>query len=438
MEKFLRTKGTIQYLDRPMEEPPQGAFVPEPTPRSRELLTSYFDLETPGGPLHAKCTADVGRRLAEGLPIPVYQIASLGLLREALKAEQPAQPNPDDPRDLPKAMRSAPWNHLCDMADNWGDLSVLDRSRLVTALAKLGFWNSVADLVPADGGGSSLDALRLAYFRHNADAQLAPDARSAAAAFVRARSVMETIARSEDFDPVVRYGAAAHMIVLCAKGEKEKALADMRHWLQAADAVAARAGKEMEPLHTSIYWRGVAFIPFFEGNHAEVKRQLELSEKYAMEAVEAADADTRLLALENVHPVLETSGRSAKARGDIDGAEQFYRRMTEWDPLDPKAHVRLADFLMGENRVAEARDAYSTAARLGAPYASYAHCQAARCSIRLDEAEHAYAALVASAALDRRALSPLILLRDICTTEVLAPLKEWAVHELAARMQEAR
>ncbi|MFB6435649.1 hypothetical protein ACFCVY_02545 [Streptomyces sp. NPDC056411] len=437
MEKFLRTKGTIQHL-APMEEPPQDTFVPEPTPRSRQLLGPYFDLETPGGPLHAQCTAEVGRRLAEGLPIPVYQIASLGLLREALKAEQPEQPNPEDPRDLPEAVRSAPWKHLCGMADNWAGLSSADRSRLVTALAKLGFWQTIADLVPPDGSGSSLDALRLAYFRHNAAAQLAPDAKSAAAAFVRARRVMETIARCKDFDPAVRYGAAAHMIVLCAKGDKDKALADMRHWLKAADEVADQAGKEIAPLHVSIYWRGVAFIPFFEGNHAEVKRQLELAEKYAMEAVAAADADTRLLALENVHPVLETSGRSAKARGDIEGAEQFYRRMTEWDPLDSKAHVRLADFLMGESRVPEARDAYRTAARLGAPYASYAHCQAARCSIRLEQAEQAHGALVASASLDRQALSPLILLRDICTTEAVAPLKEWAVNELATRMREAR
>ncbi|MEU2249081.1 tetratricopeptide repeat protein [Streptomyces sp. NPDC019224] len=439
MEKFLRTKGPIQHFDRPMEEPPQDAFAPESMPRSRELLTAYFDLETPEGPLHAQCTADVGRRLAEGLPIPVYQIASLGLLREALKTEQPKQPNPDDPRDLPQVMRSSPWQQTCEMADNWADISTADRSRLVTALAKLGFWRTIADLVPAGGGGSSLDALRMAYFRHNAEAQLAPDAKSAAVAFMQARKVMEAIAWSQDFDPAVRYGAAAHMIVLCAKGERGQALADMRHWLKAADEVAARAGEEeIGPLHISIYWRGVAFIPFFEGNHAEVQRQLELAEKYAMEAVGAADADSRLLALENVHPVLETSGRSARARGDIEGAEQFYRRLTEWDPGDSKVHVRLADFLMGENRVAEARDAYRTAASLGAPYASYAHCQAARCSIRLDQTEHAYGALVASATLDRRALSPLIVLRDVCAADSLAALKKWAVDELAARMQEAR
>lgn len=437
MEKFLRTKGIVRHL-APMEEPPAGLFVPEPIPRSRELLASYFDLESDRGPLHARCTADVGRRLVEGLPIPVYQIASLGLLREALRAEQPQQPNPADPRDLPRAKRSAPWRRLCDMADNWAGLSTADRSHLVTALAKLGFWRTVVDLVPADAGGTGLDDLRLTYFRHNADAQLAPDARCAAAAFARARGVMRTIARSEDFDPAVRYGAAAHMVVLCAKGERGKALADMRYWRGVADEVAARAGKEMEPLHVSIYWRGVAFIPFFEGDHAEVKRQLERAEKYAMEAVEAADAENRLLALENVHPVLETSGRSAKARGDTEAAERFYRRMTEWDPLDPKAHVRLADFLMGEHRVAEARDAYRAAARLGAPYASYAHCQAARCSLRLDQTERAYGALVASASLDRRALSPLILLRDICTTPALAPLRKWAVRELAVRGREAR
>ncbi|MCX5330842.1 MULTISPECIES: hypothetical protein [unclassified Streptomyces] len=437
MEKFLRTKGSVGDLP-PMQEPPRGTFEPEPAPRSRELLASYFDLESPGGPLHAQCTADVGRRLAQDLPVPVHQIASLGLLRQALKTEEPGRPNPDDPRDLPVSLRSARWQHLCALTENWAGLSTGDRSRLVTALAKLGFWKTIAALVPADPADRDLDALRLAYFRHNADAQLARDARSAAAAFVRARGVMETIARTEEFDPAVRYGAAAHMIVLCAKGEKQKALADMRYWLAAADEVADRAGVEMEPLHTSIYWRGVAFIPFFEGDHAEVDRQLQLAEKYALEAVALADGDARLLALENVHPVLETSGRSAKARRDIEGAERFYRRMTEWDPLDPKAHVRLADFLMGESRVVEAREAYRTAARLGAPYASYAHCQAARCSLRLEQPDQAHGALVASASLDRQALSPLILLRDISTDGGLAPLRQWAVDELAVRMRAPR
>ena len=79
MEKFLRTKGNVGDLP-PMQEPPRGTFAPEPAPRSRELLASYFDLESPGGPLHAQCTADVGLRLAQDLPVPVYQIASLGLL----------------------------------------------------------------------------------------------------------------------------------------------------------------------------------------------------------------------------------------------------------------------------------------------------------------------------------------------------------------------
>ncbi|OIJ85005.1 hypothetical protein BIV25_45165 [Streptomyces sp. MUSC 14] len=438
MEKFLRTTVPVEQLT-PMVELPPSAFTPEPVPRSRELLASYFDLESSGGPLHAQCTADVGRRLVEGLPVPVYQIASLGLLREALKAEQPRELNPEDPRDVPETARSKSWWQLCGMIDGWHGLSAADRSRVVTSLAKLGFWKTVAQLVRADTpGGDCLDSLRLTYFRHNADAQLAPDAKTAAAAFVRARGVMETIAQREDFPAPVRFGAAAHMIVLCAKGDREKALAAMRHWRQAADEMARQAEEPMEALHTSIYWRGVAFIPFFEGDHAEVKRQLELAEQYALEAVKTADPDSAPLARENVHPVLETSGRSAKARGDLAAAERFYRRMAEWDPLDAKVHVRLGDFLRGEQRTAEARDVYRTAARLGAPYAAYAHCQAARCSIELGESQDAHAPLVASATLDRRALSPLILLRDLCTTAALSPLKAWAVSELGARMQAAR
>ncbi|MFR9806443.1 hypothetical protein ACL02T_29765 [Pseudonocardia sp. RS010] len=247
--------------------------------------------------------------------------------------------------------------------------------------------------------------------------------------------MMESIAGADYFPPAVRYGAAAQVIVLYAKVEKQSALASMRRWLDVADELMKASKAVLDPLLTSVYWRAAAFIPFFEGDHAEVDRHLKLALACAMESLGSVDPDDQLRALENVHPLLETSGRSAKARGDKAGAERFYRRMLEWDPLDPRGHIRMGDFLKGEGRLIEARRAYQAAASIGAPYTAYSHYQAARCSIWLEQADEAYGPLVASAMTDRRALSPLIALRDSCTAEKLRPLREWAVNELAARMQ---
>lgn len=434
MEKFLRAKDRV-VRSVPMAIPtlPDGVVLP-PAPRSREVLKSYFDLESEAGPLHAQSVADVGRRLMADQPIPVYQISTLGLLRQALEAETPQGLNPTSPHGIPAADRSRAWQHLCDLIDQWSALSAEQRSRVVTVLAKLGFWQTIIDLVP-EGNGSNLDELRGAYFRCNAQAQLAGAAgetQQAAHAFLKARSVMEAIATTDSLSASVRYGAAAHLVVLHAKGGQ--ALPEMRKWRDLADSIAAGAGGPMEPLHVSVYWRGISFIPYFEGDHGQVREMLALAESLGREALAQADADQRLPATENLHPVMETRGRAAKAAGDLEEAEGFYRGMVALDSLDAKAHVRLGDFLVGEKRIAEARDSYRTSASLGAPYSAYAFAQEARSSIRLGEVEQALGPLVASATIDQRALTPLLLLRDACEGAALSPLRQWALSELAVRM----
>lgn len=437
MEKFLRAKSRVARAV-PMPQPPlpDGVALP-PAPRSREVLRPYFDLESPGGPLHAQCVTDLGRRLLADEPIPVYQISTLGLLREALAAEEPGGLNPADPQGIPAAERSRTWQYLCEQIELWPSLPAEQRSRVVTVLAKLGFWQTIIDLVP-EGPAKSPAELRMAYFRCNAVAQIAGAAgetQQAADAYLKAQVVMETIATTDELPAQVRYGAAAHLVVLHAKGGQ--ALPEMRKWRELADTIAASAGGQMGALHVSVYWRGISFIPFFEGDHDQVRSMLTLAEELGREAVREAGGDQALLATENLHPLMETRGRAAKAAGDVDEAEGFYRSMVELDSLDAKAHVRLGDFLVGQDRIAEARESYRTAASIGAPYSAYAHAQAARSSIRLGEPEQALGPLVASSTIDQRALTPLLLLRDTCEGSALAPLREWALTELAIRLGRA-
>lgn len=427
METYLRV-GTGIGRHEPMDPPPQGLFEPEPPPLSRELLAAYLDLRSGGGPLHAQCVADAGRHLVAGTPIPAYQTVPLQMLREALRAECPTCPNPASPEQLTKELRSAPWQHLCALLGRWPALPRAEQSRVVVVLAKLGFWQTIAERVPLDTSGDDLDSLRLLYLRHVAEGRVSATPEAAAGpAYAGALRATEAIAYDEDTDPVSRHGAAAHTIVLYAKLNRK---ADMRR--------AARLVEDLDrddrlsPLNRSIAWRAVAFVPFFDGDHAEVARQLQLAETYATEAL--TGSVDRLAARENMIPLLETSGRSAKARDDKPAAERYYRRMAEWDPLDPKGHLRLADFLKGERRTKEALAAYRTAAHLGAPYASYAFQQVARCLIETGQPVRSHGPLVAAAILDPRALPPLMTLRAVSD----GGLQQWAEGELVRRMGGSR
>lgn len=421
MEKYLR----VGIHPEPMDPPAPDLFAPEPPPRSRDLLAAYFDLCSTGGPLHAQCVADAGRHLLAGDPIPAYQTVPLRLLREALRAECPAEPHPERPEDLPEDLRSAPWRYLCALLERWPALPREDRVRVAAVLAKLGFWQTIADRIPL---GDHPDAPQLAYLRHVAEGRLSATPEAAAGpAYAGTLRATEAIAFDEHADPVARHGAAAHAIVLYAKLNRR---ADMRRAAHLVEHLDHH--DHLSPLNRSIAWRAVAFVPFFAGDHTEVDRQLRLAEAYATEAL--TGAVDRLPARENMLPVLETSGRSAKARGDKPAAERYYRRMAEWDPLDPKGHLRLADFLKAERRIEPALAAYRTAAHLGAPYASYAFQQVARCLIETGHPARSHGPLVAAATLDPRALPPLLTLRAVSDGK----LRLWAGTELVRRMGGSR
>lgn len=138
------------------------------------------------------------------------------------------------------------------------------------------------------------------------------------------------------------------------------------------------ASAEVGPLLRRAYWRGLGLIRFLEGDHAEVARTMQWAEDCALQAISEATGSELLVALENMTAVLETRGRAAWTSDDLDAAEHYFRRLVELEPLDSKAHVRLADFLLETNRADEALDQYHLAADLGAPFTVYARAQTTR------------------------------------------------------------
>ncbi|MEV4017756.1 bacterial transcriptional activator domain-containing protein [Nonomuraea angiospora] len=394
--------------------------------RDLHLLRAYLDLTADAGPLHARSIADLGRRLAAGEQVPSYQINTPSMLRVSLAAAGGAKVACDDPREVPPAERSPRWEHLCAMLDRWAALPAGERAAVAATLSKLGFWATVGHLVPPDlAPERSVHHARLAVLRCNADHKRSG---STPATHAAARMTLAAIATSRELPAATRLAAAVNLIVDQAKSDRS--MQEMDRWKEVADGLVATAPNELRPVQLSYYWRGVSFLPFFRGDHASVRRMLDEAEDSSVAAVEQAGEDELLLAEENRHPLLETRARAAAVAGDLDEAERYYRALVLLDPEDSKVHVRLADHLFRRERIAEAWEAYQDAAALGVPYTSYAHTQAARCSLRLGEPEAALAALGEAVAADPAAVTPLVLLRDLLANGPLKRLRSWADQQI--------
>jgi hypothetical protein len=352
----------------------------ELSPRSGELLAAYFDLRTDEGPLHARSVADVGRRFLAGQPIPAYQCVTGSGLRRLIAADAPELPDINDPRELEPPRRTREWDYLCDQLSSWDDLA--DDRRLATAqvLFKLGFWQTLVSLAVATPGPEARPEAvgwQLARIQYSAGMKL-----RGKDDFVLPPELQEVFARlaRDDSSPLAkRLGAAVNLLVHHARYDHSRR--EIARWHDVArDLVDAASPGDLSLVLLSAYWRGSSFAPFFDNDHEHVAQMLDEAELAAARAIEQAEPDQRVLALENLRLVLMTRARAAAGAGDRNAEESYDRRLARLDSLDSHAHVVLANFLFRAGRVGEARSSYLAAARLGAPFTEFAQLQALRCA----------------------------------------------------------
>ncbi|MFE2865821.1 tetratricopeptide repeat protein [Embleya sp. NPDC059259] len=349
-----------------------------PPTRAGELLAAYHDMRSDYGPIHARATADLGRRLPTDHPLPAYQVSTPGPLRALISLDAPEIAFLEDPRDCPPEGRSDPWSFLCEQLDHWAGLGSTRQLRVARVLARLGFWQLLTEIVdPLDGDPSNLEVCRLAQVRDSAFLRIGVDPTGAA---TRIRESTTRLTDDETLPASTRIGAAINLLVGHARAASEIAAVD--HWGRRATALfEATDPARLSAILRSAYWRGLSFVPFLHGDHGSTRDMLDAAEENAVTAV-AASADPGQVegipAAENMHLLLETRGRAAWESGDIDAAERYYRALVAHDELDAKVHVRLADLLARTDRVAEARECYLRSAHLGAPHTLYARTQVAR------------------------------------------------------------
>lgn len=350
------------------------------SPRSGVLLAAYFDLRTDEGPLHARSVADMGRCFLAGQPIPAYQSVTGSGLRGLIAADAPELPHINDPRELERPRRTREWDYLCDQLSRWDDLA--DERRLATAqvLFKLGFWQTLVSLpitTAAPDARPVAVGWQLARIQYSASMKL--QGRDDFVLPPELRDVFARLARDDGSPVAKRLGAAVNLLVHHARYDRSRQ--EITRWHDVARGlVSAASPGDLSLVLLSAYWRGSSFAPFFDHDHAQVAQMLDKAEHTATQAVEQAEPDQRVLALENLRLVLMTRARAASVAGDQTAEESYVRRLARLDPLDSHAHVLLANFLFKAGRVDEARLGYLAAARLGAPFTELAQLQALRCA----------------------------------------------------------
>ncbi|MCA1844694.1 MAG: tetratricopeptide repeat protein [Actinobacteria bacterium] len=310
------------------------------------------------------------------------------------------------PEEMDESRRTPQWSGFCELLRRHvcdrGALSGPTAVRLMQLCLYLGFHRYVCDVLPAPSPSecaSRLEVATLAYQRAFARRMLHQDTMA-----TYDPSDMELVAACSPAGSRVGFYAASAMVVHHAK--TTGAVAAAQRFRDAMDDYVRMLARRADTLETMLdlsrYWRCVSFVPFLRGDRGRVEKELGRAETLAREAVRStpAGSDEHLIALDNLHAVLESRMREALWSGDIALALNRISEVVTFDPLDAKAQIELGEVLLRAGHPGRAVAAFRAAARYGPPGTAAAHYLAGCCYQRLEMAEAALDEFLAAAALD--------------------------------------
>ena len=300
--------------------------------------------------------------------------------------------------------------------------------RLIQLCLYLGFHRYVCAVLPVPSPSdcsSSPGTATLAYQRAFARRMLHQEAMT-----TYDPSDMELIAASAPADSRVRFYAASAMVVHHAKVSGDVASAEKYRGVM--DEYVRVLGRRADSLETRLdlsrYWRCVSYLPFLCGDRSSVAEELAWAEQLAREAVShtGRGGHEHLIALDNLHAVLESRMREALWVGDVDLALARISEVTTFDPLDAKAQIELGEVLLRLRDPLRAVDAFRAAARYGPPGTAVAHYLAGCCYRDLHMPEAALEEFLAAAALDRWSTGTAAQLEEAATRLGVGPISQSA------------
>lgn len=364
---------------------------------SATLLRPYLDLvSTTHGPHHALSVSILGKELLKNdeTPLTYFQINTLSSLRKKLTDDiRMSEYQVDDPRQLPKHLRSVEWNNMCELLDDWGSLSLIKKDNLAFLLTRLGFYNTILQYVrpgTEEQIRSYPEQARLTWKYANALTKINYKQ------LPTAEILLGRIAENAKRGTHTRIIALINMIVHYARVKGDKNC--IQYWCEVA-------GKEFEYLcpennpsdrfFTSMYYRAISFLPFIKGDKTETTHLLDLSEYWARQIPNDTLAFKQMYN-ENLHPLLETRAREAIWLGDMDTALERTKQLVKHDFYDPKTHFRLGDLYKKLYKIEKAVANYKISAQLGTPYNAAAWFMVGECYEQLGELDLALDAYLMS------------------------------------------
>lgn len=188
----------------------------------------------------------------------------------------------------------------------------------------------------------------------------------------------------------IRFYAASALLVQNAKTNPDLSRIDELRAIMEQYGRAGRPETQRTALDRSRHYRAVSYVPFLRGDRAAVAHELGTAERLARAALaDAPTAQDRLVALDNLHAVLETRMREALRFGDLDAALDRIGEVVRFDHFDSKAHIEMGEVLLRRGDPTAAAVSFSKASRYGPPGTQVAHFLAGDCYERLGDDERA-------------------------------------------------
>lgn len=405
-----------------------GTLPPGPSSFTSWLLRPFVDLTSVGhGPLLNRGPLLSYQLLRDGQDGLGVQRALSGSFRANL-AQQcgPGEVAVDDPRELPGDRRTPEWGELCELVDDFARMDDQVRVRVVRVLIDLAFHALVVRLVPefdvptVEGDPTKARLLGLRGFARYMlmQGEWQRYEPSEFVSLLSARSIPHP----------VRFAAANILLIYHARVTRNigmvrscrEQMEQSLHHLSSPHSFAA-------DMYTSRFYRAASYLPFLAGHRAQVTFEMQKAEDLARDLLgRATSGAERIVAEENIHPVLESRAREAQWLGDRDLA---YTRIKELrdviDPWDAKVRLEHAELLAAHGEWQAAAKEFVAAAELGPPGTAIAWTMAGECYMRLGFTSEATCAYLAALRLDPEGLTPAEGLHRALRERGGGPLVRW-------------
>jgi tetratricopeptide (TPR) repeat protein len=333
-----------------------------------------------------------------------------------------------DPCELPQELRTSRWQFFCDHLTNYGGLDPQQQADVLGLLGALCLYPAITryarEMSPDEIARGEAHAA-VAYARANARFILNRDYGT-----LYHMDEFRTVATNAPIGSAARFDSLLQLIVQSARIAQDAEAVE--HWSSVALAELKQMRAMLDDftygLLTSRYYRAAGFAPQLRGDRAELIREMDLAQEYA-EGLSRDTEEHRILADENLYPLLQSRNKEALWLGELDLAESRARRVVEIDPLDPRAHIELGEILILKDSFEEASSAYGRAAELGPPGTAVAWYMAGQCYEKLSRLEHACDCYLSALRVD-----PL----GISAVERLVEVSEHIGNHAAARWAKSR